>query len=123
MVSGQLDAPAPRQRGSLDHVDSWPVVSLHIAITGGEVLRFPPVQVARDGQRLEKHLGHDDGAAEVQNHAAVIEIGEAAGEPFEVAVTRGAGTPRSAHATSTETARPGRSLRARRYAASASPAP
>src|SRR5881392_428820 len=89
-MTGELDAAAAGQRRSLDHVDAGPIVALHVAVARGEVLRLPAIQIARDGQGLEEHLRHDDGAAQVENDAAVIERGEGPGESLEVAVARGA---------------------------------
>src|SRR5213076_480474 len=89
-MTGELDAAAAGQRRSLDHVDAGPVVALHVAVARGEVLRLPTTQIACDGQGLEEHFGHDDGAAQVQDEAAVIERGKGPGESLEVAVARSA---------------------------------
>src|SRR6185503_21274320 len=59
-----------------------------VAVASCEVLRTSAVQIARDRQRLEKNLGHDDGAAEIEHDAAVVEIGQRARKPLEVAMTR-----------------------------------
>jgi hypothetical protein len=62
--------------GALHDVDARPVVALHVEIAGREVGGFAVVQIARDRQRLQKYLGHDHGAAEIENDAAVLESGQ-----------------------------------------------
>src|SRR2546425_8331878 len=90
MMSGELNAPAPRERWPLDDVHARPIVTLHVAVARGEVLRTPAVQIARDRQCLDKHLRHHDRAAEIQDDAAVVEIRQHTGESLEIAMARGA---------------------------------
>ncbi len=90
MVAGELNAAATRERRSLDDVHPRAVVALHVAIARGEILGLSTVQIARDGQRLEKHFRHDHRAAEIQDHATVVEIGHRTREALEIAMTRGA---------------------------------
>src|SRR5882672_5484159 len=66
---------------------------LHVAVARGEVLGASTVQIAGDGQRLEEHLRHDHGAAEVQHDTAVIEVRQRARQAFEITMARRADRP------------------------------
>src|SRR3954462_8921632 len=89
-MSGELNTTPTGECGTLDDVDARPVMPLHVAVACGEVRGTAAVEVARDRQRFEEYLGHDDGAAEIQHDAPVMQIGQRAGEAFEIAVTGGA---------------------------------
>src|SRR5512143_84508 len=84
----ELDPPSATGPlgGALDHVYPRTVVTLHVAVARGEPGGPAVVQIASDGQRLEKYLRHHDGAAEIQHHAAVVEVRQAARQPLEVPV-------------------------------------
>ena len=62
------------------------VVARHVEGRGGEALDLV-AEIARDGQRLEENLGHDDGAADVQ-HDAALELRADGGECLEIAIGR-----------------------------------
>src|SRR2546430_2416057 len=80
VVSGELDAAPAALRGSLHDVDARAVVALHVAVARREPGGFPAAQVARHRERLQEHLRHDDGAAQVEHHAAVVERRQDSGE-------------------------------------------
>src|SRR2546426_5585547 len=84
VVPGELDAAAAALGRSLHDVHARAVVTLHVAVAGGERGRLPGVEVARHRERLQEHLRHDDGAAEVQHYAAVVERRQDSGEAPEV---------------------------------------
>src|SRR6478736_7726102 len=88
MVSGDLVALPTVERGALYDVHARTVVALHVKVGRDEVTRAAVVQIARDGEGLEKNLGHDHGAAQVQHDAAVVNVGERRREAAKIAVTR-----------------------------------
>src|SRR5689334_6534130 len=63
-------------------------MTLHVEVDRHKILRAPFVQIARDRQRFEEHLRHDDGAADVQDDAAIVDRRKRGGESPEIAVTR-----------------------------------
>src|SRR3954468_4033493 len=87
MMAGQLDATPTRQRWALDDIYARAIVPLHVAIARREILGTGAIQVPCDRQRLEKHLGHDDCAPQMQYHAALVQIGQDSRESLEVTVT------------------------------------
>jgi hypothetical protein len=60
----------------------------HVQIARREIDRLGRVQIPRDRQGFKENLRHDDGAAEVENDAAVMQLRERRGKASEVAVTR-----------------------------------
>src|SRR5262245_4421394 len=89
-MSGQLNAASTRERGALDNIDPWSIVTLHIAVAGSKVFGTSGIEIARNGQGLEEHFGHDNSAAKVEHHAAVVQIRQCSRQALEIAVTRGA---------------------------------
>src|SRR5256885_6440414 len=87
MMAGQLNAAPTRQRRALDDIYARPILPLHVAIACREILGTAAIQVARDRERLEKHLGHDDRTPQIQHDAAVVQIGQHSRQALEVAVT------------------------------------
>src|SRR5688500_7152377 len=69
-------------------VHARPVVPLHVEVAGDEIEWLPVIEVPRDRERLEEHLGHDHRASEVEYDASAMEGGKRAGKPAEVAMTR-----------------------------------
>ena len=86
MVPGNLVALAAPLGRPLHDVHARTVVALHVEIAGREGRRLSIVQVSRDGERLQKHLGHDDRAAQIEDYASIVESGERRREPPEIAV-------------------------------------
>ena len=70
-VSGAAGPSRP-----LNHIESRPIMPLHVEVGGGKVRRAPASQVPGDGERLEKHLGQDHGAAPVHGHSSLVQIGQ-----------------------------------------------
>ena len=88
MVPGDLIALSAALGRPLHDVHTRTVVALHVEIAGREARRLSLVQIARDRECLEKYLGHDDSAAEVEDHSSVVERGQRCGEAAEIAVAR-----------------------------------
>jgi hypothetical protein len=63
-------------------------MALHVEIDSDKTLRPAFVQISRDGERFEKHLGHDHGAPEIEHDPTIVNAGEAGGQTAEVAVAR-----------------------------------
>src|SRR5687767_6942059 len=88
VVTRDLVPLAAVNRGSLNDVHARAIVTDHVEVTRHEVLWPALVKIARDSQRLEEYLRHDDRAAEVQYDPAIVQRTEAVREPAKVAVTR-----------------------------------
>src|SRR4051812_21622398 len=86
VMPGYFISLATGERGTLDHVHPRAVVALHVEVDRREASRQSAAQVPRDGERLEEHLRHDDRAAEVQHHAAIVDGSERVCEAAEVAM-------------------------------------
>src|SRR5688500_2697818 len=86
MMTSNLVPLATTGRRPLNDIHAWAVVALHVQITGCKTRRLPRMQIARNRQRLEKYLGHDDSAAEVEHDTAIVEVGEGRCEAAEIAV-------------------------------------
>ena len=83
-----LVAFAAVQGGPLHDVHSRAIVPLHIEIARHEVLRLPMVEVARDGERLQEHFGHDHRAPEIEHDAAIVQAVEARRQASKIPVAR-----------------------------------
>src|SRR4029079_7400450 len=88
MVPRDLVSLAALQRGTLDDVHARAIVALLVEIDRDEIPRFSGVEIPRDRERLEKDLGHDHRAAEVEHDTTVVDLRERRGEATEVAVAR-----------------------------------
>ena len=75
MAGEEISSTAGPSR-PLNHVESWPIMPLHVEVGGGKVRRAPASKVPSDGERLEKHLGQDHGAAPVHGHSSLVQIGQ-----------------------------------------------
>src|SRR4051812_9880278 len=88
MVASDLVALAALQRRALNHVHARPIMALHVEINRRKTLRAAVAEIARDRQRLEEHLRHDDGAAKVQHCATIVNREQRMGEPAKIAMAR-----------------------------------
>ena len=75
-MAGEKVSRAAGLSRPLNHIDSGPIMALHVEVGGGKVCRAPASQVPGDGERLEKDLGQDYGAAPVHGHSSLVQIGQ-----------------------------------------------
>src|ERR1700694_357650 len=88
-MTGDLESFSPMERRALYDVHARPVVTLHVEVATDESVRpAASREIARDGERLEKDLGHDDRATEVEDDAAIVQSGDRVRQSPEIAVTR-----------------------------------
>jgi hypothetical protein len=71
---------------ALHHVHPRAVLPLHIEVRCQEMRGRAPMEVARDGQRLQKHLRQHHRASQIQHGAALVHRGERSGQAAEVPV-------------------------------------
>src|SRR5256885_6311357 len=86
MVSSYLVPLSTELSRALDDVHARAVVALHVEVAGSEVGGFSAVEVARDRERLEENLRHDDRAAEVEHDTPVVKARQGRGQSAKVAV-------------------------------------
>ena len=79
VVAGQGDA---RPAGAVQHVKPSTVLLLKIEVGGGHAVKRK-AQVARDGDRLQEDLGHDDGTSQIEPDAS-LEPGDQAAEGAKI---------------------------------------
>jgi len=75
-MAGEKVSRAAGLSRPLNHIDSGPIMPLHVEVGGGKVRRAPASEVSGDGERLEKDLGQNDGAAPVHGHPSLVQIGQ-----------------------------------------------
>jgi hypothetical protein len=63
-------------------------VPLHVEIARREVRRFSVPEIARDGEGLEEHLGHDHGAPEVEHDPPIVQHRQRCRETPEIPMAR-----------------------------------
>src|SRR5688500_10688057 len=83
MAGDLIDAATASACGTLDDVHARTVLADHVEVGSDEHARHAVADVSTDGECFEEYLGHGDGGADVQHHAA-FQAREMTGEDAEV---------------------------------------